>query len=50
VVDIDDDITVVNPGSLSYPRQDDHIPTYAIMEIDSFDEVHFTIIRVREGE
>lgn len=47
VVDIDDDIIAVNPGSLAYPRQEDHVPTYAIMEVDRFDEVHFTIARVK---
>jgi len=50
VVDMDDDIIAVNPGSLSYPRQEDHVPTYAIMEVDSFDEVYFTIYRVNEVE
>lgn len=25
-------LTVLNPGSISRPRQEDHIPTYAIME------------------
>lgn len=48
VVDIGDEIIAVNPGSLSYPRQEDHIPTYAIMEIDRFDKVHFTIARVKK--
>lgn len=43
VVDRDDKVIAVNPGSLSYPRQEGHVPTYAIMEIDRFDEVHFTI-------
>lgn len=39
----DEDIIALNPGSLSYPRQDGHKPTYAIMEIDKRGEVHFTI-------
>ena len=47
IADIDDNIIAVNPGSLAYPRQEDHIPTYAIMEVDRFDEVHFTIARVK---
>lgn len=34
VIDIDDDIIAVNPGSLSYPRQEGRQPSYAIMEID----------------
>lgn len=37
------DVIAVNPGSLSYPRQDGHKPSYVIMEVDRFDEVHFTI-------
>ena len=47
VVDIDDDVIAVNPGSLSYPRQEGRLPSYVIMEIDRFDEVHFTIAYVR---
>lgn len=26
-------ITLINPGSLSYPRQERHIPTYAVLNI-----------------
>lgn len=39
----DDELIAVNPGSLSYPRQDGHKPTYALMEIDKHGEVHFTM-------
>ncbi len=49
VVDIDDGIIAVNPGSLSYPRQEDHIPTYVIMEIDRFGEMHFTIAHIKNN-
>lgn len=38
-----DDITILNPGSISYPRQDNHRPSYALMEIDRFGEAHFTL-------
>ena len=38
-----DGIYVVNPGSLSYPRQDGRKPSYCIMETDRFGELHFTI-------
>lgn len=34
---------LVNPGSLSYPRQRGRRPTYMIMEIDRFGKIHFTI-------
>ncbi len=37
------DVVAVNPGSISFPRQDGHKPSYCIMEIDRFEEVHFTI-------
>ncbi len=34
-LDISDNVVVLNPGSLSYPRQDGKMPTYIIMNIDS---------------
>lgn len=36
-------VYAVNPGSLSYPRQDGRKPSYIIMEKDRFGELHFTI-------
>ncbi|MBR4086174.1 MAG: metallophosphoesterase [Lachnospiraceae bacterium] len=39
----DEEIIALNPGSLSYPRQDGHKPTYALMEIDKHGEAHFAI-------
>lgn len=36
-------ITMLNPGSVSYPRQDGHRPSYAMMEIDSKGDAHFQI-------
>lgn len=36
-------IIAVNPGSLSYPRQSGRRPSYVIMEMDRFEEVHFTV-------
>ncbi len=39
----DEELIAVNPGSLSYPRQDGCKPTYALMEIDKHGEVHFTM-------
>ena len=35
------DITVLNPGSLSFPRQDGRKPTYLIMEIDEKNNLKF---------
>ena len=43
LIDIDKDVIAVNPGSLSYPRQEGRRPSYMIMEIDRNGEAHFTI-------
>ncbi len=43
VIDIGNNIIAVNPGSLTYPRQDGRKPSYIIMEIDEKQEAHFTI-------
>ena len=42
-IDIDDHVTVLNPGSLSYPRQWGRKPSYILMEIDREGEAHYTI-------
>lgn len=42
-LDIDSGITVLNPGSISYPRQDDRRPSYILMEIDGEGGAHYTI-------
>lgn len=44
IVDMtDSDVIAVNPGSISYPRQSGYRPSYVLMEIDRFDELHFSI-------
>ena len=43
VVDIGDNITALNPGSLSYPRQEGCRPSYIIMEMDRNEKLHYTI-------
>ena len=43
VVDIEDDVIVVNPGSISYPRQEGRKPSYVLMDIDRYGEAHFTL-------
>ena len=40
-IEIDEDVTILNPGSVSYPRQSDHMPTFLIMEIDDEGEAHY---------
>ncbi|MDY3920069.1 MAG: metallophosphoesterase [Candidatus Limivivens sp.] len=42
-LEIGDEVTVLNPGSLSYPRQEGRKPSFIIMEIDSLGEAHYTI-------
>lgn len=36
-----EDLIVINPGSLSYPRQEGRKATYAMMEIDRLGNVHY---------
>lgn len=43
VVDIEKEIIAVNPGSLTYPRQEGRRPTYVLMEIDREGKAHFAI-------
>ena len=38
-----DDVTILNPGSISKPRQADHRYTYMVMEIDDEDEVTYEV-------
>ncbi|MCI8510978.1 MAG: metallophosphoesterase [Lachnospiraceae bacterium] len=37
-----DGLVVLNPGSLSFPRQDGRKPSYMLMELDRAGEAHFT--------
>ncbi len=43
VIDISNNIIAINPGSLSYPRQENRKPSYIIMETDAQGEAHFEI-------
>lgn len=43
VIEQEEDLICINPGSLSYPRQDERKPSFAVMEIDRFGEAHFYI-------
>lgn len=36
-------ITALNPGSISFPRQEGRKPSYILMEMDREGEVHYTI-------
>ena len=43
VIDISDNIIAINPGSLSYPRQENRKPSYIIMELDAHGEAEFEL-------
>lgn len=43
VIDISPSIMAINPGSLSYPRQENRRPSYIIMETDAQGDAHFAI-------
>ena len=49
LLDYSKNLTVVNPGSLSYPRQEGKRPSYAVMEIGEDGEAHFKIQYVKRG-
>lgn len=41
IYDVGDDVTILNPGSISYPRQSGRKPTFLIMEIDEEGQAHY---------
>ena len=43
VIEVSDAITAINPGSLSYPRQENRKPSYIIMEVDERGEAKFKL-------
>ena len=43
IIDYHKDIIAINPGSLSYPRQEGKRPSYIMMELDKNGDVHFEI-------
>lgn len=43
VVEYENDLIAVNPGSLTYPRQEGKKPSFLIMELDKNGEAHFTV-------
>ncbi|MBQ7774612.1 MAG: metallophosphoesterase [Lachnospiraceae bacterium] len=42
-LDIEEDLITLNPGSISYPRQEGRRPSYILMETDRFGKANFTI-------
>lgn len=43
VIEPDGDVTVINPGSISYPRQENHQPSYIIMHINDRGKTSFNL-------
>lgn len=43
VIEQERDLTLINPGSLSYPRQEGRVPSYVLMEIDRKGVAHYTL-------
>ena len=42
-------LTVLNPGSLAYPRQEGREPSYIVIDIDRFGEPHYTLKYLKRG-
>ena len=42
-LDVQGDLKLINPGSLSYPRQEERKGTYVVMETDLAGEAHFDL-------
>lgn len=42
-IDEEQDVIAVNPGSLTYPRQEGRRPSYIIMDIDKDGKAYFTL-------
>ena len=43
LIDRDEDVIAINPGSLAYPRQEGYRPTYIVMNIDDEGEATFDL-------
>lgn len=40
-IEINEDVTILNPGSLAFPRQEDRRSTFLLMEVDDLGEAHY---------
>ncbi len=43
LIDIQEEITLINPGSLTYPRQEGKRPSYIVMELDDDGHIWYEI-------
>ena len=49
MIDLNHGIWMINPGSMTLPRQNGRIPTYIIMDLDSMGNAHFTLNYLEQG-
>ncbi len=49
-INLTDGIWMINPGSLGFPRQQNRIPTFIVMDIDSVGNAHFTLNYYKEND
>ena len=47
--DSDERITIINPGSLAYPRQEGRLPSYIMIDIDRFGDAHYSLNYLERG-
>lgn len=43
IIEEDENIIILNPGSISYPRQEGRRPSYIVMDLDKEGKAHFTL-------
>lgn len=43
IIEYGEEVVALNPGSVSYPRQENRLPSYIIMELDAQGEASYTI-------
>lgn len=43
MIDLNDSVWAINPGSISLPRQKGRIPTFILMDLDRDGKAHFTL-------
>lgn len=43
LIDYGKEVIAINPGSISYPRQEGRQPSYIVMELDEKGEAHFSL-------
>lgn len=48
VIEIEPDLITLNPGSLSYPRQEGRKPSYIVMKIDENSDADFSLEYINE--